>query len=48
VWFLILLTPSKNSLKNLASYCFVPFVEFLSFKIDVNVPFKSYEAEKLF
>jgi hypothetical protein len=35
------LSSSKNSKKNLDSYCFVTSLDFLSLKNDVNVPSKS-------
>ncbi len=35
------LSSSKNCKKNLASYCFVTFFDFLSLKNDVNVPLKN-------
>jgi hypothetical protein len=42
IWIRILLSLSKNSKKNLDSYCFVTFFDFLSLKNDVNVvPSKS-------
>ncbi len=39
VWIRILLSPSKKSKKNLDSYCFVAFFDFLSLnENDVHVP----------
>jgi hypothetical protein len=37
--FIILLSSSKKSKKNLDSYCFVTSLDFLSMKNDVNVPY---------
>jgi hypothetical protein len=37
----ILLSSSKNNKKNLDSYCYVTFLDFLSLKNDINVPSKS-------
>jgi hypothetical protein len=42
---IILLSSSKNSKKNLDSYCFVTSLDFLSLKNDVNVPSKSYKQK---
>ncbi len=41
VWIRILLSASKNSKKNLDSYCFVTLFLYCSFKNDVNLPSKS-------
>jgi hypothetical protein len=43
----ILLSTCKNSKKNLDSYYFVIFFDFLSLKNDVNVPSKSNKQKKL-
>jgi hypothetical protein len=40
-WIRILLSSSKNSKKNLDSYCFVTSFDFLSLKHYVNLPSKS-------
>jgi hypothetical protein len=49
VWIRILLSSSKNSKKNLDSYCFVTFLDFfLSLKKnDVIVPSKSIKQKNL-
>jgi hypothetical protein len=46
----ILISSSKNSKKNLVSYCFVMvlFLDFLSLKNDVNVPAKNTVKENIF
>ncbi len=41
LWIRILLSPSKNSKKNLASYCFVTSFLLFIFENDVNWPSKS-------
>jgi hypothetical protein len=46
--FIILLSSSKNSKKNLDSYCFVTSFDFLSLKNDVNVPSKNNKQENFF
>ncbi len=47
IWIQIFLSSSKNSKKNLDSYCFVTFFDFLSSKNDVNVPSESNKLKKL-
>jgi hypothetical protein len=43
----ILLSPCKNSKKNLDSYYFVTLFDFLSMKNDVNVASKSNKQKKM-
>jgi hypothetical protein len=38
---------SKNSKKNLYLNCSVPFMTYLSLKIDVNIPQKSYKQKQI-
>jgi hypothetical protein len=45
---IILPSSSKNSKKNLDSYCFVTSLDFLSLKNDVNVPSKSNKQKNYF
>jgi hypothetical protein len=42
------LSASKNSKKNLDSYCFVIFLDFLSLKNYFNVPSKSNKQKNFF
>ncbi len=43
-----LLSSSKTSKKNIDSYCFVTFLDFLSMKNYVNVPSKSNQQKKFY
>jgi hypothetical protein len=45
---IILLLPSKNSKKNLDSYCFVTSFGLFILKNDVNVPSKSNKQKNFF
>jgi hypothetical protein len=47
LWIRILLSSSKNSKKNLDSYCFVTSFGLFIFENDVNVPSKSNKQKKL-
>jgi hypothetical protein len=52
IWFRlrigILLSSCKNSKKSIDSYCFVTSFDFLSLKIDVNMPSKSNKQKNFF
>ncbi len=48
VWIRILLSASKNSKKNLDSYCFVTSFGLFIFENDVNVPSKSNKQKNFF
>jgi hypothetical protein len=44
----VLLSSSKNSKKNIDSYCFVTSTTFFILKNDLNIPSKSNKKKKLF